>query len=117
MTELLGVSVPVFIGLTIVLFGGAAFLTGQSMANAWRPAGKVVLYGLFLGLGNRFLVYALFGGPLLSIVGYVIDTAILVLFALAGYRVTKARKMVCQYPWLYERSGLFGWRDRNPARG
>jgi hypothetical protein len=31
--------------------------------------------------------------------------------------VTKARKMVCQYPWLYERSGLFSWRDRNPARG
>src|SRR5688500_12782031 len=107
MEALLGVSVPVFIGLTVVLFGGAAFMTGQAMANAWRPVGKVVLYALLLGVGNRFLVFALFGGPLLSIVGYVIDTAILMLFALAGYRVTKVRKMVCQYPWLYERSGLF----------
>ncbi len=112
-----GVSLPVFIGLTVVLFGGAAFLTGQSMATAWRPAGKVVLYALLLGLGNRFLVYALFSGPLLSISGYIIDTAILMVFALAGYRVTKARKMVSQYPWLYERSGLFGWRERQPARG
>jgi hypothetical protein len=22
------------------------------------------------------------------------------------------RKMIVQYPWLYERAGLFGWRSR-----
>ena len=25
-------------------------------------------------------------------------------------RITQARKMVTQYPWIYERNGLFGWR-------
>jgi branched-chain amino acid transport system ATP-binding protein len=33
-------------------------------------------------------------------------------FALFSYRLTKARKMVSQYPWLYERSGLLNWRAK-----
>ncbi|WP_375731230.1 DUF6867 family protein [Azospirillum sp. B506] len=28
-----------------------------------------------------------------------------------------ARRMVNQYPWLYERAGPFAWRERTPARG
>ena len=32
MEQLLGVSLPVFLGLTVVLFGGAAFMTGQAVA-------------------------------------------------------------------------------------
>jgi hypothetical protein len=31
---------------------------------------------------------------------------------LAAYYLTRARKMVQQYPWLYERRGPFGWRER-----
>jgi hypothetical protein len=27
--------------------------------------------------------------------------------------ITIARKMVSQYPWLYERAGLLAWRPKN----
>jgi hypothetical protein len=112
MEGVLGVSWPVFIGLTVVLFGGAAYITGQTAASNWRPVGTVILYTVLLGLGDRFLVFALFGGPLLSLSGYLLHTAILMVFSLSAYRMTKARKMVSQYPWLFERSGPFSWRDR-----
>lgn len=117
MDEILGGSIGVFIGLTVILFGGFAFLTGQAMANAWRSVGPVIGYTLLLTAGNRFLAYALFEGNLLSIAGFLIDFAVLFPIALAGYWLTKARKMVSQYPWLYERSGLFGWRERSPSTG
>ena len=29
-----------------------------------------------------------------------------------AYQVTRARWMVTQYPWLYERAGLFSWREK-----
>ena len=115
MEEFLGVSWPVFVGLTVVLFGGAAWLTGQAAASGWRPISYVVGYTLLLGLGDRFLVFALFEGPLLSVTGYIIDTAVLMVFSLMGYRATQAGMMVKQYPWLYERSGLLSWREKRAA--
>jgi branched-chain amino acid transport system ATP-binding protein len=42
-----------------------------------------------------------------------IGTAALVAIGLFAYRLNRARKMVSQYPWLYERAGLFRWRDRH----
>jgi len=29
-----------------------------------------------------------------------------------AYRLTLARRMTVQYPWLYERTGIFTWRNR-----
>jgi hypothetical protein len=29
-----------------------------------------------------------------------------------SFRLTLARQMPLQYPWLYERRGLFGWREK-----
>jgi hypothetical protein len=115
MEQLLGVSLPVFIGLTLILFGGAAFMTGQGMASKWRPIKTAFLYTALLGLGDRFLIFALFGGQLLSLSGYLIHTAILTVICLVAYRITQVRKMVKQYPWLYEREGLFGWREKRPV--
>jgi hypothetical protein len=43
----------------------------------------------------------------------VIDAAVLMLIAAFAFRLTRARKMVSQYPWLYERVGVFGWRSRH----
>ncbi|MCA8934470.1 MAG: hypothetical protein KDA49_18460, partial [Rhodospirillaceae bacterium] len=34
--DILGTNVLVFIGLTVVLFGGAAFMAGQALANGWK---------------------------------------------------------------------------------
>ena len=41
------------------------------------------------------------------------NSAILIGLALLAYRLTLVHKMVSQYPWLYERAGLFSWK---PAR-
>lgn len=115
MEALLGTTWPVFIGMTLFLMGFAAFMTGQALASTWRPMGQVVPYALLLGLPDRFLTWGLFDGELLSVSGYLIDTLVLLTIALAAYRATQARKMVNQYPWIYERSGLFSWREKGKA--
>ena len=110
MQAILGASWPVFIGVTVCLFGGAAFLMGQAIAGTWRPAWQNVAYGLLLGIADRFLIFALFGGPFLEPVPYLVNTAVLVGLALLAYRLTLVHKMVNQYPWMYQRAGLFAWK-------
>ncbi len=110
----LGASLPVFIGLTFVLFGGAAFMTGQALANGWSAPHKAVPYALLLSAGERFISYALFDGTLLSLSGFVIAFVILLAIELIAFQATKANKMVSQYPWLYQRVGPFSWRERSP---
>lgn len=112
MTTLLGGSPWAFIGLTLILAGFAAFMTGQAVAATWRPVRQVVAYCLLLALADRFLNFALFGGELLSIPGYLSAALCLVLIGVAAFRLTRAWKMVNQYPWLYERSGPFSWREK-----
>ena len=106
-----GVPIAVFLCLTVVLMGGAGFLTGQALARTWRPLWLVFLYSALMGCADRFLVYALFDGELLSIAGYLIDTAVILGLGLIAYRSTRAARMVAQYPWRYRRAGLFGWRE------
>lgn len=112
MDAVLGAPLPVFIGLTVILFGGAAFMMGQAVAGTWRPVWQVVAYGALLALGDRFLVYALFGGELLSLTGYLVHAGVLIGIGLIAFRVMRTHKMVSQYPWLYERTGPFGWREK-----
>ena len=100
------------LGVSLVLFGFASFLMGQAIAETWRPAWQNVGYGLLLALGNHFIDCALFGGDWLSLSHYLLDAVIIIAIALFAHRVTLARKMVQQYPWLYERSGLLSWRER-----
>ncbi len=111
---MIGATLPVFIGVTVVLMGGAGYLTGQALARGWRPVWQVVGYGLLLGFADRFLTFSLFDGTLVTAAGYAIDTTVILAFALVGYRATLAAKMVAQYPWLYHRAGPFGWRPREP---
>jgi ABC-type uncharacterized transport system permease subunit len=103
------------LGVSVVLFGFAAFLMGQAIAETWRPAWQNVSYGFVLAIANHFIDCALFHGDWLSLSHYLLDAAIIIAIALFAHRITLARKMVQQYPWLYERSGLLSWRDR--ARG
>lgn len=115
MESILGTSVGVFLGITVALIGFAAFMTGQALANTWKPMWHAVVYAILLGFVDRFLTFALFEGELLSLGGYLIDTAVLVVIILLAFRISQARKMVGQYPWLYERAGLFGWRQKGPG--
>ncbi|HRK95332.1 MAG TPA: hypothetical protein PK694_03335 [Rhodospirillales bacterium] len=112
MADVLGTTPAVFLVVTGIVIGFAAYMTGQAIANTWRPVWQLVVYALLLGIVARFLIFALFDGELLSLSGYAASTALLFLIGVFAYRLTRARKMVHQYPWLYERSGLFGWRRR-----
>ncbi len=112
MHELLGTHAGVFLGLTVTVMGFAAYMTGQALANTWKPLWQAMLYCVLLGFGDRFLTFALFDGELLSFTGLFIASAVLVAMTAASHRLIQARKMVSQYPWLYESEGLFNWRER-----
>ena len=112
MADLLGASAASFFGMTLLLFGAAALATGRALARNWRPLWQALPYAALLAIADRFLLYALFGGELLSASGYVLAAAILLAVTLFCYRLTQARLMVRQYPWLYERAGPLAWRER-----
>lgn len=99
----------VYIGLTLFVFGFAAVMTGVALANNWRPFRQVLFYTVLLGAADRFLVYALFDGPLLSLTGYLIDSVSLLMIASLAYRIARVRKLTSQYPWRYRRRGWLGW--------
>lgn len=114
------------IALTLILFGGAAVLMGNAIADTWRPMWQNVVYGFLLAIVDQFLGFALFDGPFFvdslvssdggpfwpALAEYLFDAVVLSAISLLAYRVTIARKMVSQYPWLYERDGLLAWRPR-----
>jgi hypothetical protein len=105
----------IFLIMTVVIGGGAAFLAGRALATKWRPVWMPVAYMLLLGLALRFFHFALFEGDLLSIHYYLSDTAVLIAASLLGYRLTRVSQMVTQYPWLYQRVGPLAWRKRPGA--
>jgi len=107
----LGAGLLEFIALTVVAFGGAALMMGRALADTWRPGWQNVVYGLLLGVANRLFQNFLFANDVLNLVAYVIGTAVLIGAAVVAYRATLAHKMVTQYPWLYQRTGLFSWRQ------
>ena len=103
----------IFFFLTVVFGGGAAFLAGRALAQKWRPVWQVVVYMLLLGMAVRFFHYALFDETLLSPYYFVIDTVVLIGIALLGYRLKRVSQMTTQYGWIYEKTGLLTWRERN----
>lgn len=111
-----GVGGGAYVGLLLV-FGFAAVLAGQATARQWRGPWQALGYAVLLAVAVRFLVYALFAGRLLSATGFLADVAVLSGFALVAYRVTYVRCMLVQYPWLYERAGPFGYRERGAIGG
>lgn len=113
MQELVGTSLGVFIGVTVVLIGGAAILTGRALADGWKAPLQVVFACFGLALADRFLIYALFHGELLHLTGFLINFAVLTAMALAAYRLTVVHKMVAQYPWRYERESLWSYRKKS----
>lgn len=107
-----------FLGLTVILGGAAAYMAGRSVALAWKPVWIVLVYMVLLGLALRFLHFALFHGTLRSVQYFAVDMVVLLVAGLLGYRITRVNQMVTQYRWLYERRGLFGWRAKpSPDRG
>ncbi|HEU4476611.1 MAG TPA: hypothetical protein VFR71_07960 [Methyloceanibacter sp.] len=102
----------VFLVLTVIIGGGAAFLAGRGLARAWKPHWRVFFYMALLAGAVRFFHYALFDGRLLSLYYYLVTYAVLVGAASLGYRMMRTTQMVTQYPWLYRRTSPLTWRER-----
>lgn len=105
-------SFGVFLLVTVILAGGAAWMSGRAMASSWRPFWHAALWMLLLGAATRFIHFALFDGSLLSLHYYLIDTAVLVAISAAGHRFTLAGLMARQYGWMFSRTSPFTWRSR-----
>src|SRR5262245_47029253 len=101
-----------FLLVTITLGGGAAALTGRTIAAIWRPWWHVILFALLLAAAVRFLHFALFGDPLFSFAGYAVDTAVCLACGLVGFRLKRVSQMVSCYGWINERADFYTWRRK-----
>jgi hypothetical protein len=102
----------VFLVLTVIIGGGAAFLAARGLARSWKPFWRVFFYMGLLAAAIRFFHYALFDGTLLSPYYYLVTYAVLLVAACLGFRTMRTTQMVTQYRWLYERTSPLTWRDR-----
>ena len=102
----------IFLLVTVVMGGLAAYLSGKAMAHTWRPYWQVPIYMLALAGVVRFWHFALFDEPFISLKSYVVDFVVTIAFASLGYRLVRARQMTRQYGWLFRRSGPLSWRPQ-----
>ena len=106
--EIYEVSLADFLLVTVVLGGGAAWLTGRATARTWSAWWKLVLYVVLLTIALRFIHFALFEGsfflPLRTFGRAVefatVDLVVLMVAAVLGRKLTRARQMARQYGFL-----------------
>jgi hypothetical protein len=67
-----------------------------------------------LGGADLYAHFVLFECVLFSIPSYFADMLYLLAVGSVAFRFTRARRMVSQYHWLYERTGPLTWRERVP---
>jgi hypothetical protein len=113
MSDWLGDTLGVVLLFNFVLVGPASFAAGQGVAITWRPLRQLVLYRAWISGGLMCFDHALTGGELWSVGGFFLSWVVQLAIAAFAYRLTRARQMVRQYPWLYERKGLLGWEERH----
>jgi hypothetical protein len=101
MMDLIADNARDFLAITVALGGGAAWLAGRAIALTWRPWWQGVLYMLVLGGAVRFMHFALAGGTLASPTGYLVDTAVAIGFAGAGFFAMRRHQKRTQYGFLY----------------
>lgn len=107
------VGIADFLLVTVVLGGGAAFLTGRAAASDWRGLRELGLYVLLLGCAVRFLHFALFEGTLLHPYYYFVDVLVLAGFAWLGRQLTRAKLMGQQYSFAFEKSSPLSWKRKS----
>jgi hypothetical protein len=105
-------SIWLFLLVTVIMGGWAAWRSGVAVAKTWKPVIILVLYMLLLGAAVRFIHFALFEGTLFSLRYYLIDTTIITAIAYLGWRAARAEAMARQYAFAFERSSPFSWRRK-----
>lgn len=106
-------SIWLFLVVTCVMGGWAAWMTGKACASTWRPYWVLVLYLCILTVAVRFIHFALFDGTLLSLHYYLVDLVVVQLIGATGYRAMRVRQMVTKYRWLYASIGPLAWKSRS----
>jgi hypothetical protein len=101
-----------FVLVTIVMGGAAAWQMGRAVAQTWRPFAMLPVYVLLLNCGVRFIHYALFGGTLLSVHFYLVDFVVLMVAATIGWRMRRAEQMRTQYSFAFQGAGPLSWRRK-----
>ena len=107
-------SFGVFLLVSIILGGGTAWLSGRAIALTWRPAWQVFVYSLILGGVVRFIHFSLFGGTLLSVHYYLVDSGVCMMFGFLGFRAARVAQMVTHYRWINRPGGPLRWRKKAP---
>ncbi len=100
--------------MTIIFGGGAAWLSGRAIALTWRPLWQVFVYSLILGFAVRFIHFSLFGGTLLSLHYYLVDSLVCMMLGFIGFRAARVSQMVTQYRWVNTPDGPLRWRRNAP---
>ena len=101
-----------FVLVTIVLGGGAAWLTGRATARTWSAWWKLVLYVVLLTIALRFIHFALFEGSFFlpastlarALEFALVDFVVLMFAAVLGRKLTRSRQMARQYGFLHTAS-------------
>jgi hypothetical protein len=101
-----------FVLVTVVMGGAAAWQMGRAIAQTWRPFAVLPVYVALLGLGVRFIHFALFQGTLLSPHYYLVDCVVLFFAAFIGWRMQRAEQMRTQYSFAFEGAGPLSWRRK-----
>lgn len=102
------ISLSVFVLVTVVLGGGAAWMVGRSTALTWSRWGILVFYVVLLTIAVRFIHFSLFGGSFFlppatfgTALHYAaVDFVVLLALAAAGRVYTRQRQMERQYGFL-----------------
>ncbi len=92
-----GRSLAIFIAISVVVAGAAAFAAGRFLALRWRPLALGALYAGLIAAAARFLHFALFAEPLVSPGRYALDLAAALAFLVAGFHLTRRRLLRRQY--------------------
>ena len=111
--QLWEVSLFEFIRVTVILGGGAAWLTGRATARTWSPWPTLVFYVLLLTIALRFIHFALFEGTFFLPPGNFgtalyfagVDFVVLMIAASIGRKLTRASQMARQYGFMARREG------------
>ena len=92
--------IRVFVGVTLVLGGLAAFAAGRAVALSWRPLALLALYAAPLAFALRFLHWSLFGEPLGAPLAALIAYAWCLAAQVVSWRLAHNKLIRRQYPWL-----------------
>ncbi|MEQ1647692.1 MAG: DUF6867 family protein [Hyphomicrobiaceae bacterium] len=89
----------IFLLVTVVMGGGAAFMAGKAIAETWRPRLHLFVYAILLAATVRFIHFALFEEPLLSLRSFLVDLVVVTCLTLLGFSITRQGQMASQYRW------------------